>query len=111
TAQQQAHLGRVQDRSQTELIDIIFASGRRSIESLLLALPTTDRISSPPPSQLVQEGADGAIFLFGSRKRLSTHSCSSLNAAPGYVAAYLTEIAQQQSLNPSQYITQVLDYL
>jgi hypothetical protein len=111
TAQQQAHLGRVQDNSQTELMDIIFASGRRSVESLLLALPTADRISNPPPSQLVQEGADGAIFLFGSRKRLSTHSCSSLNVPPSYVAGYLTAIAQQHGVNPGQYITDVFDYL
>ncbi|MBI3785211.1 MAG: hypothetical protein HY270_17605 [Deltaproteobacteria bacterium] len=111
TPQQQTHLGRVQDRSQVELMDVIFASGRRSIESLLLALPTVDRIAHPPSSQLVQEGADGAIFLFGSRKRLSTHSCSSLTSPPGYVRGYLTTIAQQHGLNPSVYITEVLNYL
>jgi len=111
TPQQQVHLGRVQDRSQVELMDIIFSSGRRSIESLLLAVPTVDQISNPPPSPLVQEGADGTILLFGSRKRLSTHPCYSLNAPPGYVAGYLTAIAQGQGLNPSAYITDVIDYL
>jgi len=111
TGQQQVHLGRMQDRSQVELMDIIFASGRRSIESLLLALPTVDRIANPPPSALVQEGADGTILLLGSRKRLSTHPCSSLNAPPGYVTGYLTAIAQGQGLNPNAYITDVLDYL
>jgi DEAD/DEAH box helicase domain-containing protein len=111
TQQQQAHLSRIQDRSLIELMDIAFASGRRSIESLLLALPTADRISTPPPSQLVQEGADGAIFLFGSRKRLSTHSYSSLNAPPGYVAAYLGAIAQLHGANPNAFTADVLDYL
>jgi DEAD/DEAH box helicase domain-containing protein len=111
TPQQQTHLNSVQDRSQVELMDIVFASGRRSIESLLLALPTVDRIANPPPSTLVQEGADGTILLLGSRKRLSTHSCSSLNAPPGYVTSYLTAIAQGQGLNPNTYITDVLDYL
>jgi DEAD/DEAH box helicase domain-containing protein len=111
TPQQQAHLGRIQDRAQVELMDIIFASGRRSIESLLLALPTPDRISSPPPSSLVQEGADGTILLLGWRKRLSTHPCSSLNAPPGYVAGYLTAIAQGRGVDPNIYITDVLSYL
>ncbi len=111
TQQQQIHLTRIQEQSITELMDIVFASGRRSIESLLLALPTTDRISNPAPSQLVQEGADGAIFLFGSRKRLSTHSCSSLNAPPGYVAAYLAAIAQPHGMHPNAYTTQVINYL
>ncbi len=111
TPQQQVHLSRIQDRSQAELMDIIFASGRRSIESLLLALPTVDQVLNPPPSPLVQEGADGAILLLGSRKRLSSHPCWSLNTAPGYVAAYLTTIAQGRGLNPGAYITDVLDYL
>lgn len=111
TPQQHEHLNRVQDRSQAELMDIIFASGRRSIESLLLALPTVDRIASPPPSQLVQEGADGAIFLFGSRKRLSTHSCSSLSAPPGYVVAYLAAVAQQNGVSPNAFIADVISYL
>lgn len=111
TLQQQVHLNRVQDRSQAELMDIIFASGRRSIESLLLALPTVDRIANPPPSQLVLEGADGAIFLFGSRKRLSTHSCLSLSTAPGYVAGYLAAVAQQNGANPTAFIADVINYL
>lgn len=111
TLQQQGHLNRVQDRSQAELMDIIFASGRRSIESLLLALPTVDRISNPPPSQLVLEGADGAIFLFGSRKRLSTHACSSISAPPGYVAGYLAAVAQQNGVNPNALIADVINYL
>lgn len=111
TQQQQVHLTRIQDRSLVELMDIVFASGRRSFESLMLALPTTDRISHPVPSQLVQEGADGAIFLFGSRKRLSTHPCSSLNAPPGYVAAYLAAVGQRHGINPNAYITDVINYL
>jgi DEAD/DEAH box helicase domain-containing protein len=111
TQQQQAHLIRIQDRSLVELMDIAFASGRRSIECLLLALPTTDRISAAPPSQLVQEAADGAIFLFGSRKRLSTHVCSSLNTPPGYVAAYLRAVAQRHGLNADTFTTDVLHYL
>ena len=111
TQQQQVHLRRIQDQSLVELIDIVFASGRRSLESLLLALATTDRISHPAPSQLVQQGADGSIFLFGSRRRLSTHPCTSLNSPPGYVAAYLTAIAQQHGISPNTYIADVINYL
>jgi DEAD/DEAH box helicase domain-containing protein len=111
TPPQQIHFDRVHDRSQVELMDIVFASGRRSIESLLLALPTVDRIASPAPYPLVQQGADGTILLLGSRKRLSTHPCSSLSAPPGYVAGYLTAIARSQGLNAGKYITDVLDYL
>ncbi len=83
---QRDHLRRIQEGSAVELMDILFASGRRSIESLLLALPTTDRIVSPAASNLIQEGVDGSIRLLGSRKRLSTHPSSSQNSVPGYLA-------------------------
>ena len=111
TQPQQTHLSRLQDGSLVELMDIIFASGRRSIESLLLALPTVDRLLTPAPTQPVMEGADGAIFLFGTRKRLSTHPCGPRTTLPGYVAAYLAAIAKKVGLNPTTYINDVIDYL
>ena len=105
------HLRRIQDGSVVELMDILFASGRRSIESLLLALPTTDRIANPATSNLIQEGADGVIRLLGSRKRLCTHLSSSQNSLPSYAAGYLTAVAQQHGLVPASYIDDVIDYL
>jgi len=111
TLEQQRHLVRIQAHSLSELMDIVFASGSRSIESLLLALPTTDRLSTPSGSQLIQEGADGVIFMLGARKRLSTHACLLMNAPPGYVVAYLVTIAQQQGIDPNTYTTDVIDYL
>ena len=111
TQPQQVHLIRLQEGALLELMDIIFASGRRSIESLLLALPTVDHLTTPAPTQCILEGADGAVFLFGKRKRLSTHSCTSLNSPPGYIAAYLAAIAQQAALDPTSYRNDVIDYL
>ncbi len=108
---QRDHLRRIQDGSVVELMDILFASGRRSIESLLLALPTTDRITSQATSNLVQEGADGAIRLLGSRKRLCTHRSTSQNSVPGYVAGYLTAVGQQNGLAPASYIDDVINHL
>ncbi len=111
TEWQQTHLTRVQDGVLRELMNIIFAPGRRSIEALLLALPTVNRITTPPPSHHVQEGADGAIFLFGTRRRLSTHRCSSLDLPPSYVEAYLTAVARRQGLDPNTYTNDVIDFL
>ena len=108
---QRDHLLRIQRRSVVELMDILFASGRRSIESLLLALPTTDRIANPADSEHLQEGADGTIFLLGARRRLSTHRSASQNSVPGYVAAYLTAVAEKNGLVPDAYISDVIDYL
>ena len=105
------HLRRIQERSVVELMDILFASGRRSIESLLLALPTTDRIAQPATSKLIQEGVDGSIRLLGSRKRLSTHPSSSQNSIPGYMARYLAEVAQQNGVPPATYTDDVIQHL
>ena len=108
---QRDHLRGIQERSVVELMDILFASGRRSIESLVLALPTSDRIASPAASNFIQEGADGFIRLLGSRKRLSSHPSSSQNSIPGYVAGYLTAIAQQNGLAPAAYMDDVINHL
>ena len=105
------HLRRIQEGSTVELMDILFASGRRSVESLLLALPTTDRIASPAGSNLIQEGVDGSIRLLGSRKRLSSHRSSSQNSIPGYIAGYLTAVAKQNGLTPAAYIDDVINHL
>lgn len=110
TQQQQTHLMRIQDQSLVELMDIVFASGRRSIESLLLALPTVDRITHPAPSQRIREGADGAILLLGSRKRLSTHRCSSQTTPPRYLVAYLNAIAPAGA-SPNAFVSDVINYL
>ncbi len=107
---QRDHLVRIQDGLIVELMDILFASGRRSTESLLLALPTTDRILRPPASSLIQEGADGSIRLLGSRKRLSTHPSFPQNSVPAYLAGYLTAVAQNNGLSQA-YVDEVLDYL
>lgn len=111
SGEQQTHFQRIQQQSLIELMDIVFASGGRSLESLLLALPTTDRICYPAQTQLVQEGVDGTIALFGARKRLSTHQPLPQSSLPGYAARYLTIIAQQHGLTASVYISDVVNNL
>lgn len=108
---QRDHLRRIQDSSAAELMDILFASGRRSVESLVLALPTTDRIARPAVSNLIQEGADGFIRLLGSRKRLSSHKSYSQNSVPGYVAGYLDTVAQRNGIASATYIDDVIQHL
>jgi len=51
TQAQQSHLLRIQDQSLLEAMDVVFASGRRSIESLRIAYATTDRIATPAPTR------------------------------------------------------------
>ncbi|OHE16464.1 MAG: hypothetical protein A2X96_01425 [Syntrophobacterales bacterium GWC2_56_13] len=111
TPDQIDHMNRIQRQSRREALDVVFASGRRSLESLCIAYVTTDRITHPPPSQLVQEAADGSIRLLGSRRKLSTHDATSQQNVPAYVRNYLHAVAQQNGLNANTFEADVLDYL
>src|SRR5439155_1256281 len=88
SAEQQTHVDRISDASEMELMDIVFASGRRSLESLRIAFATPDRIRFPA-SQDVQEVAAGVIRILGSRKLLSSRDRTSPQNLPAYVRNYI----------------------
>ena len=112
TPEQQNHLRRIENHVLTEVMDIVFASGRRSLEALRMALTTTDRLRFLAPSRLVQETADGVIQLFGSRRsRLSTHDANSLQNIPRYVVAYVHTVARINNEDPQTLERDVIDYL
>jgi DEAD/DEAH box helicase domain-containing protein len=111
TSEQQAHLQRIHHQTELELMDIVFASGRRSLESLRLACVTADRIEYPPPSAVVQETADGVIRILGSRRKLASKDANSLAAAPGYVRNYVEAVAGQHGLVTDDLLRDVVDYL
>ncbi len=112
TQEQRNHLDRIQGYALTEVIDIVFASGRRSLEALCIALATADRIRFPAPSPLIQEAADGVIQILGSRRsRLSTHDANALQDMPRYVVGYLHEVARSNGDDPNTFERDVLDYL
>jgi hypothetical protein len=105
------HLVRIRDESLAELMDVVFASGQRSLESLCIALATTDRLRFPAPNADVQEAADGVIRLLGSRKKLSSHDASPPLNTPTYIRDYLRAIANRRGLNAAVLETDVIQYL
>lgn len=109
--QQRDHLRRIQDQSIQEVMAVVFASGRRSLESLRLAYATTDRITTPAPSSLIQEAADSVIRILGARRRLSTHGAASQPNPPGYVTQYLAAVAQLHGFTAAMFTADVLNYL
>lgn len=111
TQEQRDHLSRIRDQSLTEVMDVVFASGRRSLESLRLAYTTTDRISHPAPNSLVQEAADGVLRLLGARRKLSTHQAANLNNLPGYAIQYITAVAARHGIQADTFVADVDSYL
>lgn len=111
TPDQRDHLQRIRAQSLLEVMDVVFASGRRSLESLLLGYATTDRIAFPAASILVQEAADSVIRLLGARRRMSSHGASSQTNPPAYIAQYLAAVAQRHGLVPAALVADVINYL
>ena len=112
TQLQRNHLGRIERSALVEVVDVVFASGRRSLEALRIALATTDRIHCTAPTDLIQEAADGVIQVLGSRRsRLSTHGADELRNIPRYVVSYIQEVARQNGEDPVTFESDVLTYL
>jgi hypothetical protein len=110
--EQQSHLRRIESSALTEVMDIVFASGRRSLEALRIALATTDRLTFPVTRALIQETADGVIQVLGSRRsRLSTHNANTLQNIPRYVVAYIHAVARQNNENPQALEREVIGHL
>ena len=106
------HVRRMQALAFLEVIDIVFSSGRRSLESLMIALATTDRVRWRAPRALVQEVADGVIQVLGSRRsRLSTRGANALTNIPRYVVSYIHEAARRNLEDPNTLERDVLYYL
>lgn len=109
---EQDHLQRIRDAAFREVTDAIFASGRRSLESLGIGLATTDRLRADATNPLIQEAADGAIQLLGSRRnRLSTHLAMSQTNPPTYVTQYLQRVAMLNGESPPDFEREVYDLL
>lgn len=110
-ANQQEHMTRIRQASLMELMDIVFASAQRSIESLFIAFATADRLRFPAPNSDVQEAADGVIRLLGTRKKTSSHDPNPPQNTPKYIRDYLLAIAALRNLNAATLETEIVQYL
>lgn len=111
TQPQQDHRLRIHEQIQRELMDIVFASGRRSLESLRLAWVTTNRQAFPAQSNLIQEAADGVIRILGSRRRFASKHANSTAIIPGYVRDYLVAASGGMGPTTNNFIQDVIDHL
>jgi len=111
TQAQQRHIVRIEDRSLIEVMAVIFASGRRSLESIRLAYATTDRLAFPATAPLIQQAADGVIRILGARRRLASRGALGQPNPPRYVVQYLTAVAAANNQQAAQFVSNVTNYL
>ncbi|HUB33404.1 MAG TPA: DEAD/DEAH box helicase [Bryobacteraceae bacterium] len=110
-ADQRQHLRSIHHHSEEEVMDIVFASGRRSLESLRLAYVTTDRIAHAAADVVLQQAADSVIRILGSRRKLASKNGNSSPTMPGYVRGYLEAVALRNGRVPGDFQQDVIDYL
>jgi len=95
---QRRHLQRIEATSADELMSIIFASGRRSLESLGIAYATC--AGDQCDDVLVRQTADGVIRLLGERRLIDTRGASSRVNTPPYVERYVLAVASKNKRQP-----------
>ena len=112
SADQQEHRRRITRAAREEVAGMLFAGGRRDLESLMLGCVTFDRTDEPRVPHTVQEAADSTIRLLGKRRRIDTHRATADDARlPGYVCNYLEAVATANGLAADDLEQEVTDLL
>lgn len=103
------HLQRLQQHAVKTVVDIVFASGRRGLESLQIAhaaLPGTSPFSN---DHVVCEAANGVLRLLGERRRIHGHPYTAVGtqSEPPYIREYLDAVAIANGRDRAQLGSQV----
>ena len=112
SADQQEHRRRITEAAREEVAAMLFAGGRRDLESLMLGWVTFDRTIGPKPSHTIQEAADSTIRMLGKRRRIDTHRATTDDATlPRYIWKYLEAVAAANGLAADDLEREVTDLL
>lgn len=101
TGPQEAHKHRIQCAVKEQIVDTVFASGKRDLESLLLGYATYDLHTHPKHTSLVRETAASSIRLLGTRRRTDVHQATKDEASfPRFVKDYIAAVAAKNDADP-----------
>ena len=111
-AKQQDHRRRITEAAREAVAEMLFAGGRRDLESLRLGCVTFDRTGEAGLSHTVQEAADSTIRMLGKRRKIDTHRATTDDTRlPGYVRNYLEAVAAASGLAAEDVEQEVTDLL
>jgi DEAD/DEAH box helicase domain-containing protein len=99
--EQQMHLVRLRQLALAAVVNILFASGRRGLESLQIAHAAVEAGAPGAADALVCEAADSAIRLLGERRRVQDPPYIAVGTptVPGFLRSYLEAVALRHSRN------------
>ncbi len=97
SVQQVDHLQRLRRTAHAEVLKVIFASGRRGLESLQIAFAAVGPGAPGETDPIIVEAANGVLRLLGERRRIEGEPFRAIGtpgaAAPGFVNDYLSAVA------------------
>lgn len=99
--EQQMHLVRLRQLALAAVVNILFASGRRGLESLQIAHAAVEAGAPGAADALVCEAADSALRLLGERRRVQDPPYTAVGTptVPGFLRSYLEAVALRRSRN------------
>ena len=95
TPAERQHLARLGTIALEAIINVVFASGRRGLESLQIAHAAISDSIAGPADDVVRQAAASALRLLGERRRIQdTHAAVGTPTIPGFLRDYLDAVAR-----------------
>ena len=86
TPAEQEHLSRLRNLALAAVVNVVFASGRRGLESLQIAHAAVSDEIAGAADDVVRQAADSALRLLGERRRIQeTHTALNSTTIPGFL--------------------------
>jgi hypothetical protein len=86
TPAEQEHLSRLRNLALAAVVNVVFASGRRGLESLQIAPAAVSDEIAGTADDVVRQAADSALRLLGERRRIQeTHTALNSTTIPGFL--------------------------
>jgi DEAD/DEAH box helicase domain-containing protein len=97
TPDEQEHLSRLRRLALAAVVNVVFASGRRGLESLQIGHAAVSDSIAGTADDVVRQAADSALRLLGERRRIQeTHTALDSTIIPGFLRDYLDAVARHR---------------
>lgn len=95
TPDEQQHLSRLRNLALAAVVNVVFASGRRGLESLQIGHAAVSDAIAGTADDVVRQVSDSALRLLGERRRIQeTHTALDSTTMPGFLRDYLDAVAR-----------------
>lgn len=103
--EQQMHLVRLRQLALAAVVNVLFASGRRGLESLQIAHAAVEAGAPHATDAVTCEAADSALRLLGERRRVQDPPYTAVGSptVPGFLRSYLEAVAQRHGRNAAAF--------